>query len=155
AAVAAQRWRLHPLGEQLPGLVSGHRRHGHAGYRRCAAVQVNVISGAPRRPASTSMPRPGPSGALPLPPSDRGTCPATCSATASLTKHTLSSPAAGVAAARWLIAAVATSPPQVSSIVTRAPRASARSRIVRVALSPPSLPSLRLTAPAPPSWITA
>ena len=55
--------------------------------------------------------------------------------------------------ARCAMAAVATSPPQLSSIVMAMPMATQKSRISRALVRPPTLPILRLIASiAPSAW---
>jgi len=73
----------------------------------------------------------------------------------SLKKLVESMSSAAVVAARWETAAVAMSPPHVSSRVTVIPSLTARSRMCRAAESPPSRPILRFADPACPISLAA
>jgi hypothetical protein len=72
------------------------------------------------------MPRPGPSGARPIPPLERGWWPAAFSTVQSFMKETVKSAPGSVLAARCATAAVTMSPPHESSIVSRRPSVCAR-----------------------------
>src|SRR5690606_40424864 len=88
-----------------------------------SCVTLNTFS-SPE--ASTSMPSPGPVGADPRPPTDRGEYPATCPSVQSFMNEAFWKFSGRVLAARWLTAAVTISPPQESSTETIIDRKSTR-----------------------------
>jgi protein-L-isoaspartate O-methyltransferase len=128
------------------------RRAGSVPSASLAGPQpVATKIGLSNRWVSTSMPKPAAEGARPRPLFERGSCPATWPSVQSLKNDTFMRCSGLVLAARWLTAAVMTSPPHMSSTDTHRPSSWARSRICTVRARPPTRLTFRLTARAPAS----